>query len=223
MLLFFASTVKMDVCCDKRIRKNATMSTFVYQWCFACLYKYVCLCIFSTKEPGSVAPCQHCGCISNQGNQFGSKGPRQSSLAVFVSGFVFRFCTTLIVFVFAFFTSGICACICICQSVFVSVTSHRFGAAVLSIFCALPLPSAVICRYVICNCNLWQETTHCKFSTTLHNSTSWGLQLPRITRITVAKKNSSSKSYLSFFLGWFQPSHLGCENFLRNKIEKRPV
>ena len=135
------------------------------------------MCIFSTKEPGSVAPCQHCGCISNQGNQFGSKGPRQSSLTVFVSGFVLRFCTTLIVFVFAFFTSGICTCICIYHNVFVSVTSHRFGAAVLSIFC--DPPSAVICRDVICNCNLWQETTHCKFSTTLHNSTSWGLQLPR--------------------------------------------
>ena len=164
-------------------------------------YTNMCLCVFfSTKEPGSVAPCQHCGCISNQGNQFGSKGPRQSSLTVFVSGFVFRFCTTLIVFVFAFFTSGICICICICHNVYVSVTSHRFGAAVLSIFCALLLPSAVICRDVICNCNLWQETTHCKFSTTLHNSTSWGLQLPRITRITVAKKNSYQNHIQAYFL-----------------------
>ena len=102
-------------------------------------YTNMCVCVFfSTKEPGSVAPCQHCGCISNQGNQFGSKGPRQSSLTVFVSGFVFRFCVTLIVFVFAFFTSGICTCICIYHNVFVSVTSHRFGAAVLSIFCDPP-------------------------------------------------------------------------------------
>ena len=213
----------MDVCCDKRIRKNATMSTFVYQWCFACLYKYVCLCIFSTKEPGSVAPCQHCGCISNQGNQFGSKGPRQSSLTVFVSGFVFTFSTTLIVFVFAFFTSGICICICICHNVYVSVTSHRFGAAVLSIFCALPLPSAVICRDVICNCNLWQETTHCKFSTTWHNSTSWGLQLPRIKRITVAKKNSYQNHTQAYFLDESNRAILVVRNFLRNKIEKGSV
>ena len=105
-----------------------------------CLPRQICVYVyfFSTKEPGSVAPCQHCGCISNQGNQFGSKGPRQSSLTVFVSGFVFRFCVTLIVFVFAFFTSGICTCICIYHNVFVSVTSHRFGAAVLSIFCDPP-------------------------------------------------------------------------------------